>query len=408
MQLSRRAARNSRVVEPAETAEPGGKESTDQGWFSGFGRLFGRKASQPKVTETNANALLAFPSEVIPRAEPARIAEAPKRATPKAAKPSPALIRAMLIAGGVAVLAGLGALAIQRYPILQMMAKEPRPGNLTINTRPNDSEVLIDGARRGTTPLTVPLTPGTHTITIRSGGDERVVPLTIASGAEVSQYYEMKVTEPAVLVGRVSVVTDPPGARVAVDGKARGTSPITVVDLTPADHKVTVTSDTGSAERTVAVAAGGTASVMFSLPKVSGPVGGWLSISAPFDVEVVEHDDVIGTSGTSRIMLAAGRHDITIMNRSLGFQEARKVEVTAGKTIAVRVDPPKVSVSMNARPWAEVTLDGNSVGQTPISNLLVTVGTHELVFRHPQFAERRQTVVVTAKGPNRIATDLTK
>ena len=59
---------------------------------------------------------------------------------------------------------------------------------------------------------------------------------------------------------------------------------------------------------------------------------------------------------------------------------------------------------MNARPWAEVTLDGSSVGQTPLSNLLVTVGTHELVFRHPQFGERRQSVVVTAKGPNRIAT----
>ena len=407
MQLSTRAARNSRV-EPAKTAEPGGKKSTDQGWFSRVSRLFGRKAGQPKGAEANANALLSFPSEAIPRPEPARIAEAAKRVTHQAAKPSPAVTRAVLIAGGVALLAGLGALAIQRYPILQMMAKEPRPGNLTINTRPSDSEVLIDGARRGTTPLTVPLTPGTHTITIRSGSDERVVPLTIASGAEVSQYYEMKVAEPAVLVGRVSVVTDPPGARVAVDGKARGTSPITVVDLTPADHKVTVTSDTGSAERTVAVAAGGTASVMFSLPKVSGPVGGWLSISAPFDVEVIEHDDVIGTSGSSRIMLAAGRHDITIMNRSLGFEEARKIEVGAGKTIAVRVDPPKVSVSVNARPWAEVALDGNSVGQTPISNLLVTVGTHELVFRHPQFAERRQTVVVTAKGPNRIATDLTK
>ena len=407
MQLSPRAARDSRV-EAAETAEPGGNTSGDQVWFRGFGRFFGRKAAQTKAADTNANALLAFPSEAIPRPEPARIAQAAKRVAPKAAKPSPTVIRAMLMVGGVVVLAGLGAFAVQRYPILQMMAKEPRLGNLTINTRPSDSEILIDGARRGTTPLTLSLTPGTHTITIRSGSDERVVPLTIASGAEVSQYFEMKVAEPAALVGRVSVVTDPPGARVAVDGKARGTSPITLVDLTPADHKVTVTSDTGSAERTVTVAAGGTASIMFSLPKVSGPVGGWLSIAAPFDVEVVEHDDVIGTSGTSRIMLAAGRHDITIINRSLGFQEARKVEVTAGKTIAVRVDPPKVSVSVNARPWADVTLDGNSVGQTPLSNLSVTVGTHELVFRHPQFAERRQTIVVTAKGPNRIATDLTK
>jgi hypothetical protein len=408
MQLSPRAARDS-AVEAAETAEPGGKKSGDLGWFRGLGQLFGRKAAaEPKGADINANALLAFPSEGTARPEPARIAEAAKRATPKAATPSPALIRAMLIAAGVVVLAGLGALAVQRYPILQMMAKEPRPGNLTINTRPGDAEVLIDGARRGATPLTLALTPGTHTITIRSGSDERVVPLTIASGAEVSQYFEMKVAEPAVLVGRVSVVTDPPGARVSVDGKARGTSPITVVDLTPADHKVTVTSDTGSAERTVTVAAGGTASVMFSLPKVSGPVGGWLSISAPFDVEVVEHDDVIASSGTSRIMLAAGRHDITIMNRSLGYQDARRIEVTAGKTTAVRVDPPKVSVSVNARPWAEVTLDGNSVGQTPISNLLVAVGTHEMVFRHPQFGERRQTVVVTAKGPNRVAADLSK
>ena len=65
---------------------------------------------------------------------------------------------------------------------------------------------------------------------MRSAGDERIVPLTIASGAEVSHYFDMKLAEPAVVIGRVSVVTDPPGARVSVDGKARGTSPITVTD----------------------------------------------------------------------------------------------------------------------------------------------------------------------------------
>ena len=107
-------------------------------------------------------------------------------------------------------------------------------------------------------------------------------------------------------------------------------------------------------------------------------------------------------------MLAAGRHDIVIANRSLGYEETRKIEVTAGKTVAIRVEPPKVSVSVNARPWAEITVDGNSAGQTPIANLLVSVGPHEMVFRHPQFGERKQTVMVTAKGPNRIAADLTK
>ena len=414
MQSSPRAARETRI-EGQETAELNDQAPVpDERWYSGLVRLFGGKSASQKTADTNAanpNALLAFPSEAISRPEPAAIADAAKRAAQKTATPataatvSPKVVRAALIISAVAVVAAIGAVAVQRYPLTP---REPRPGNLTINTRPIDAEVLIDGTRRGTTPLTLSLTPGTHTITVRSAGDERIVPLTLASGAEVSHYFEMKPAEPAVVVGRVSVVTDPPGARVSVDGKARGTSPITVTDLTPADHKVTVTSDTGSAERTITVTAGGTASVMFSLPKVSGPVGGWLAIAAPFDIEVLEHDDVIGSGGTSKIMLAAGRHDITLLNRSLGYQEARKVDVTAGKTMSIKVDPPKVNISVNARPWADVSLDGASLGQTPISNLQVAVGTHEMVFRHPQLGERRQSVIVTAKGPNRIAADLTK
>ena len=154
--------------------------------------------------------------------------------------------------------------------------------------------------------------------------------------------------------------------------------------------------------------AGGTASVMFSLPRVSGPVGGWLAIAAPFDVEVVERDDVIGASGTNKVMLAAGRHEITVANRSIGYREARTIDITAGKTMTMRIDPPKAAVSVNARPWADVTIDGNSLGQTPIANTIMTIGSHEVIFRHPQFGERRQTVVVTSNGPNRIAVDLTK
>ena len=258
------------------------------------------------------------------------------------------------------------------------------------------------------TPITLSLAPGGHVITVRSGGDERVVPLTIAAGSDVTQHFEMRIPEPVALFGRVSVATDPPGAHVAVDGRQRGISPVTVTDLTAEEHTVTVTNDNGSAERKVAVTAGGTSSVMFSLAKAAGPIGGWLTIAGPFDVEVTENGDILGSSGANKIMMAAGRHDIVLANRAIGFQETRRIEVTAGKTTALRLDPPRVAISVNARPWAEILLDGANVGETPIANLLVTVGSHELVFRHPQLAERRQTIVVTAKGPNRIAADLTK
>ena len=408
MQSSLRARRESQASGP-ETVVIGGRASGKRGWFPDLFRFFGSRPSVQNVPAPDVNPLLAFPSETGPRPEAVPTVEAVKKPALRPSAPGRSkLVRPILIVLLVVALPSLGVLAIRRFPIPLFTASAPRTGTLTIATRPPGSDVLIDGERRGATPLTLALTPGVHSLIIRSGSDERVVPLTIAPGAEVTQYYEMKAAEPVALVGRLSVVTDPPGARVTVDGRPRGVSPVTVADLTAEDHKVSVTNDAGSVERTVAIAAGGTASVMFSLPKISGPVGGWLSISAPFDVEVVENDDVIGTSGTSRIMLAAGRHDIVLTNRSLGYQESRRIEVAAGKTIAVRVDPPKVSVSVNARPWAEIVLDGTSVGQTPIANLSVTVGPHEMVFRHPQLGERKQTIVVSAKGPNRIAVDLTK
>jgi hypothetical protein len=65
-------------------------------------------------------------------------------------------------------------------------------------------------------------------------------------------------------------------------------------------------------------------------------------------------------------------------------------------------------VSVNARPWADVIIDGKDVGQTPIANLRLPIGTHQAIFRNPEFGERRQSIVVTAKGPNRFAVDLTK
>jgi hypothetical protein len=400
-------ARRESAVSGTETAVVAGRRSANRPWFGGLFGRFGVRPSGQTVAHPGGNALFAFPLEgALP--DPIVIADVATVPAPGLSQPaSPRLARLILLAAVIVLLPTLALIVIRRVPVSRT-TEQPQTGNLTINTRPAISEVLVDGERRGMTPLTLSMKPGAHTITVRTGSEERVVPLVIAAGADVTQYFEMKGAEPTALFGVVSVATDPPGARVAVDGRPRGTSPLTVADLTPEEHKVTVTSDAGSAERMVAVTAGGTASVMFSLPKAAGPVGGWLSISAPFDVEVAENEDVIGTSGTTRIMLASGRHQITLANRGLGYQEARSIEVTAGKTMSIRVDPPKASLSVNARPWAEIVLDGNSVGQTPIANLSVSLGSHEIVFRHPTLAERKQTVVVTAKGPNRIAADLTK
>jgi serine/threonine-protein kinase len=82
------------------------------------------------------------------------------------------------------------------------------------------------------------------------------------------------------------------------------------------------------------------------------------------------------------------------------------VQVVAGRVTAVPLALPKGTVNLNASPWAEVWLDGVRVGETPIGNLSVPIGSHEIVFRHPQLGEKRHAVSVTAGVPVRISVEM--
>jgi serine/threonine-protein kinase len=70
---------------------------------------------------------------------------------------------------------------------------------------------------------------------------------------------------------------------------------------------------------------------------------------------------------------------------------------------AFSIELPKGSVNLNAMPWAEVFIDGKRVGETPIGNLEVPIGPHEIVFRHPQLGEKRHAISVTAAAPVRLS-----
>jgi tetratricopeptide (TPR) repeat protein len=88
-------------------------------------------------------------------------------------------------------------------------------------------------------------------------------------------------------------------------------------------------------------------------------------------------------------MLAAGKHDIELVNDLVGFREMRTVQVTSGRVAALSIAIPKGTVSLNAVPWATVSIDGENVGDTPIGNFPLAVGQHEVVFRNTELGEQR-------------------
>ena len=184
---------------------------------------------------------------------------------------------------------------------------------------------------------------------------------------------------------------------------------MTIAELFPGEHAVAIESDFGTVKQTVAIEPAQTASLMVPLGAGEGaPVSGWLAVSAPVEVQIFENKRLIGTSQSERLMVATGRHEFEIVNDTLGYRATRTVQVVPGKVVPIKVEFPKGTIALNAIPWAEVWVDGDRVGETPIGNLPVTIGSHEIVFRHPEFGEQRHATTVSLKTPARLSVDMRK
>jgi len=306
------------------------------------------------------------------------------------------------------LIAGLAAAAAWQY---QRRVNAAVPGSLAIQTTPAGLEVLIGGVSAGRTPLTASLPPGSHVVQVGSEGQRRDLRIEMAPGANIQHNLEFSpapLASPAALSGSLHVQTDTPGMAVVVDDVERGPSPLTVSDLAPGEHQVVVRGDHRTFRRSVSIEAGETLTLVLSPVAPGAAVAGWLTVSAPVVMQLRESGQLLGTTETEKLMLAAGDHDIELINEQLGFRTIRTITVAAGKVTSAVVELPPGLLSINAQPWAEVWLDGERVGETPLANLPARLGTREVVFRHPQLGERRETIQVTLHQPARLGVDLRK
>jgi PEGA domain len=297
---------------------------------------------------------------------------------------------------------GGGTLAARMF-----FAASPSSGTVAVTTNPPGVQVLLDGQPYGVSPTTLTVTAGTHVLELRGGGEPRSIPIDVTAGAQLSQYIEMVKGQ---TLGNLQVRTEPAGGRIIVDGVPIGPSPVTVVDLQPGEHTVVVETEAGTTRQTVVVEAGATASLVAQLPSAapSGPTSGWISVNSPRTVQLFEDGRLLGSSDTERLMVPTGTHRLEIVNEALGYRDTRTVQVVAGRVAPIAVEFPKGTIALNAVPWADVWIDGEKVGETPIGNLAVTVGSHEVIFRHPELGEQRHVITVTVNGPARLSVDLRK
>jgi hypothetical protein len=293
-------------------------------------------------------------------------------------------------------------------------------GTMTIESKPTGAQVKVDGEVKGVTPLSVSLDAGAHVVEIAAGGEPRVLPVTISAGATLAQYVELSSIS---ALGRVNIQSTPVGASVLLDGQPRGTTPIDLSDVSAGEHELVLDYNGHRVRQTVSVAAGATTTLalpieapqmamagMMPSPEAAPapvPTTGTVTVQAPFDMEVFEGETLLGMSG-SKLTLPPGPHTLEIVSKTLVFNTEARVEIVAGKHSRVPVALPKGTVHLNAAPWAEVWVDGRKVGETPIGNLPLTIGPHEIVFKHPDLGEQSHAATVTAAAPLKLSVDMTK
>ena len=208
--------------------------------------------------------------------------------------------------------------------------------------------------------------------------------------------------------GHLSIRSEPSGARVSIDGRSYGVTPLTLDAVPAGERRIVLKLDGLEVRQTVRIEPGGTASLIAPMGQTIKSTSGWIAIGSKAELDIFENGVLVGSTRSPQVMMPAGLHTLRLVNETLGYERTQKISVEPGKVTRVGLALPKSTIHLNAQPWADVWIDGQSAGETPIGNLPLGIGTHQIVFRHPELGEKTVSAVVKAGAPTRVTVDLRK
>jgi serine/threonine-protein kinase len=168
-------------------------------------------------------------------------------------------------------------------PLAPSLVPSPALGGLDVATDPAGADVRIDGATLGRTPISLSgISPGPHTVAVHlQGFSSAELRLVLPPGPiPVPIQFTLLPLDASLQVG-----SEPSGARVSVDGKAVGTTPLETVTVAPGLRSVEIRHKGFSSwSQTVEARAGDKIPILARLEPESAPgtlraalkLGGWV------------------------------------------------------------------------------------------------------------------------------------
>lgn len=137
----------------------------------------------------------------------------------------------------------------------------------------------------------------------------------------------------------------------------------------------------------------------------TAPRFGAMTFVTPIELQIYEGGKHLGST-VGPVAILEGTHNIELSNAAVGFVAREVMSVKPGELTTRTIRLPTGKLSLNAVPWADVWIDGTSVGQTPLANLPVVVGEHQIVFKHPELGDQQMTALVKVDGVTRLSATL--
>src|SRR6266850_424445 len=251
------------------------------------------------------------------------------------------------------------------------------PATLSIYSDPPGANVLLDDALVGRTPYQSELRPGQHTIAVESDGRLREERKVIArEGRDASFSFALA---PLPRTAAVAVDSEPVGARVLMDGKERGRTPL-VAALPPGRHQLLLQLE---GRRDV--------NTEFDMPKDRDL---WIRLDLPIADRSLSRLTVSSTPSGAALFVDGvevgltpwsgparpGFHTVAVLTQ--GFvKDERTVQIQPFRdtdlAFALNRAPGPARLHVETEPPAQVMVDGQELGPSPLT-IEVPPGEHEV------------------------------
>ncbi|RPJ11062.1 MAG: PEGA domain-containing protein [Deltaproteobacteria bacterium] len=252
----------------------------------------------------------------------------------------------------------------------------PGPSELEISSVPSGATVYVNGKPVGTTPYEGKnVSPGSHKVRMEKEGYE---PWEKQVAVEAGKRKEVVAELVLLKIGEIEVKSEPAGAKVYLDGKGVGETPLTVSKVSPGRHRVQVVKEGYTPhEESLEVKAREKTRVEVSLRK---PMGGILVAAEPAGANVVIDGNRVGVSPYEGKGLAPGKHRVRVEKE--GFEAWEKEVMVKGNEqaqVTVKLRTIAGAVVIRTEPsGASIYIDGGRAGVSPYETRDLSPGRHKV------------------------------